>query len=199
MSWLYRNYLPPLGRWTQQDKLGIIPNDNGDINPYDPIGQYKDGLNLYEALGSNPVVNLDSYGLNHWPFSLWCKSRNPKNLSGAYDWWEPSTPEGVKCEKPCKWRNVGTIKSDISSGGCYTTNIILPLVPGCGGGLSIAWTNCCVCEQGVWTHKKKIRATLIGYGKGVHRWGSLYCSCDPRIWSGGHSIGEIVGEKFTCK
>jgi len=63
MSWLYRNYLPPLGRWTQADKLGIIPNDNGEINPYDPTGQYKDGLNLYEALASNPVVNRDSYGL----------------------------------------------------------------------------------------------------------------------------------------
>jgi len=63
MSWPYRNYLPPIGRWTQQEKLGIIPNDNGEINPYDPIGQYRDGLNLYEALASNPIISSDLYGL----------------------------------------------------------------------------------------------------------------------------------------
>ncbi len=63
MSWPYRNYLPDLGRWTQAEKLGIIPNDNRQINPFDVRKQYKDGMNLYKALASNPVRNTDLYGL----------------------------------------------------------------------------------------------------------------------------------------
>jgi hypothetical protein len=62
MAWPYRNYSTYLGRWTQAEKLGMIPNDNKKINSFDVRKQYKDGLGLYEAFASNPVINLDPFG-----------------------------------------------------------------------------------------------------------------------------------------
>jgi len=63
MVWPYRNYSTYLGRWYQPDKLGMIPNDNKEINPLDLMYQYTDGMNLYEYVSSNPVNRVDPFGL----------------------------------------------------------------------------------------------------------------------------------------
>jgi len=65
MSWPYRSYSTHLGRWTQAEKFGMIPNDDRQINPFDILNQYTDGMNLYEPFASNPVLNTD-------PFGTWC-------------------------------------------------------------------------------------------------------------------------------
>jgi len=65
MYWPYRNYSTYLGRWTQAEKLGMIPNDSV-INLFCPRCQYEDGMSLYEYVKSNPVIRFDSWGLS------WC-------------------------------------------------------------------------------------------------------------------------------
>jgi len=63
MTWPYRNYSTYLGRWLQAEKLGIIPNDNKRINPFYVPKQYQDGMNLYQAFRSEPVLTTDLFGL----------------------------------------------------------------------------------------------------------------------------------------
>ena len=66
MSWPYRDYSTYLGRWMQVEKLGVVPNANEQVNPFHVVLQYRDGLNLYESVGSNPVNHLDPMGLYQW-------------------------------------------------------------------------------------------------------------------------------------
>lgn len=40
----------------------MIPND-GDINPFGPLTQYTDAMNLYEYVRSSPISNVDPFGL----------------------------------------------------------------------------------------------------------------------------------------
>ena len=47
--------------WLQSDPRGVVPNDY--MNPFKPIGQYKDGVNIYEYVGSDPLYSIDSFGL----------------------------------------------------------------------------------------------------------------------------------------
>ena len=63
MAWPYRNYSPDIGRWSQAEKLGMIPNDDPQINPFDIQKQYKYGMNLYLAFASNPMITVDPLGL----------------------------------------------------------------------------------------------------------------------------------------
>lgn len=44
----------------------------------------------------------------------------------AYDWWNPMTPTGIKCKKPCKWHNKEDITYQYREGGCYRAEISLP-------------------------------------------------------------------------
>ena len=66
MSWPYRNYSTYLGRWLQAEKLGMIPNDNKQINPFGARKQYEQGLTLYEYCRSNPLINVDPKGMACW-------------------------------------------------------------------------------------------------------------------------------------
>ena len=50
------------GRWLAQAPLGITPNAQWP-NKFGIIGQYKDGMNLYEYVGSSPLVGPDAYGM----------------------------------------------------------------------------------------------------------------------------------------
>ncbi|NIT55187.1 MAG: hypothetical protein GWN00_02735 [Aliifodinibius sp.] len=50
------------GRWLTHDPLGITPNPQKP-NRFEAIGQYKDGMNLYEYVRSNPAVASDPWGL----------------------------------------------------------------------------------------------------------------------------------------
>jgi len=63
MSWPYRDYSTYLGRWLQQEKLGMIPNDNTERNPFDVSQQYADEANFYIAFVGNPVSNIDPLAL----------------------------------------------------------------------------------------------------------------------------------------
>jgi RHS repeat-associated protein len=58
-----RSYEYSTGRWLQQDPLGIVPNDNSQINSFEIFNQYERSLNLYEFISSNPVKAMDPYGL----------------------------------------------------------------------------------------------------------------------------------------
>ncbi len=145
MSWPYRNYSTYLGRWFQPEKLGMIPNDNQKINPFGVRNQYRDELNLYQAFASNPTSKLDIYGLVAWPPDPaeppgpWCRASPPppKSHTAAYDWWNPLTPRGIKCEKPCKWRNDSDVKYRYYEDGCFSISGSLPVGPGCGAGLAV--------------------------------------------------------------
>jgi hypothetical protein len=63
MSWPYRDYSMYLGRWYQAEKLGMIPNDDEEINPFFPQRQYEDGLNCYGSFSDSPFGNADRLGL----------------------------------------------------------------------------------------------------------------------------------------
>jgi hypothetical protein len=53
------------GRWLQRDPLGVNPAGGKD-NLFKVLGQYKNGLNLYEYAGGAPVVLIEPYGLYSW-------------------------------------------------------------------------------------------------------------------------------------
>lgn len=63
MSWPYRDYSTYLGRWYGVDKFGMIPGGGNELNPFSVTDQYIDGLGLYEFALSNPLINIDRYGL----------------------------------------------------------------------------------------------------------------------------------------
>jgi len=57
-----RYYDQYTGRWLTHDPLGITPNSPWP-NRFGGIHQYDDGLNVYEAAASNPVITVDPWGL----------------------------------------------------------------------------------------------------------------------------------------
>ncbi|MDH4241473.1 MAG: hypothetical protein OEW48_18090, partial [Phycisphaerae bacterium] len=50
------------GRWLTHDPLGITPNPQKP-NRFEAIGQYKDGMSLYQYVDSNPAIMSDPWGL----------------------------------------------------------------------------------------------------------------------------------------
>ena len=69
----YRNryYSPEMGRFLQKDPLGITPKAFVP-NIFNPTGQYKDGMNLYQYVASNAIIWVDPYGLDDYD-SLACQ------------------------------------------------------------------------------------------------------------------------------
>jgi RHS repeat-associated protein len=63
-----RYYDCETGRWLTQDPLGIVPNAQWPNVFYSAI-QYKDTLNLYEYVKSNPIGHVDTFGLGEWDFA----------------------------------------------------------------------------------------------------------------------------------
>ena len=59
---LNRTYSYSLGRWMQPDPRGIVPNGNS-INPFSPLVQTGDGMNLFEYVRSNSINKTDKFGL----------------------------------------------------------------------------------------------------------------------------------------
>jgi RHS repeat-associated protein len=78
-----RYYDSYTGRWTTQDPLGITPNQ-WKANRFAPVDQYEYGLNLYEYVGSNPVLYGDPLGLYLQCFGT-CRDTLRKNLGPAAD------------------------------------------------------------------------------------------------------------------
>jgi RHS repeat-associated protein len=62
MNYRHRYYDTYTGRFTSHDPLGIIPNPQRP-NIFSVLAQYKDGTNLYQYVRSDPMINLDAYGL----------------------------------------------------------------------------------------------------------------------------------------
>ncbi len=56
-----RYYDQYTGRWTTHDTWGVDPKDDAQ-NPFDPLGQYIEGVNLYQYIWSNPLGSVDPYG-----------------------------------------------------------------------------------------------------------------------------------------
>lgn len=71
------NYDYSTGRWLQRDPLGVNPA-GGVENPFKTSAQYKNGVNLYEAFHSNPLLNPDPYGLD-------CGINKYKNEGSFFD------------------------------------------------------------------------------------------------------------------
>ena len=141
MSWPYRDYSTYLGRWLEQEKLGMIPNDTPQINPFSVLKQYERAVNLYEAFASNPDRNRDKYGLVADPKDVCCEVEPyvTKDQWKGYDWWNPVTPGGaVKCEEPCKWHNKSDTDRRFRVRACHSASASLPLAAGCGAPLAIA-------------------------------------------------------------
>jgi len=44
-----------IGRWLTKDPLGVVPNAQKP-NEFWPIGEYSDGMSLYEYVKSNPIA-----------------------------------------------------------------------------------------------------------------------------------------------
>jgi RHS repeat-associated protein len=72
------------GRWLTHDPLGISPNQDVP-NWVDVFSQYKNGLNLYEHVRSNPLVYVDAYGLEctHDTFAIMSWLAVPKGDTPA--------------------------------------------------------------------------------------------------------------------
>jgi len=62
MDYRHRTYSPELGRFMQEDPLGINPEQRYP-NPFIPLWEYKNGMNIYSYANNNPIINSDSYGL----------------------------------------------------------------------------------------------------------------------------------------
>ena len=62
MYYRARTYDPETGRFMQKDPLGINPA-GGEINNFEIQKQYVDGMNIYQYVLSNPVNNIDQFGL----------------------------------------------------------------------------------------------------------------------------------------
>jgi len=126
MHYRHRDYSPFMGRFIQQDPLGINPV-GGTQNSYNPLGQYIQGLNIYEYVQSSPLLKTDPYGLddpgcdvigdlgNHC-FRRCCAKHDqcyhncvdPSNPSQkkpckADSWWPWGRPECQKCNDAVFW------------------------------------------------------------------------------------------------
>ncbi|MCG8687313.1 MAG: hypothetical protein MI892_20715, partial [Desulfobacterales bacterium] len=78
----WRIYDYPLARWLQNDPLGTVPE--GYMNPSNPIGQYRDGINIYAYVNDNPVDKVDEFGLVSGIVCANC-TREPFGLMGNID------------------------------------------------------------------------------------------------------------------
>ena len=63
MYYRHRDYSMAMGRFMQQDPLGVMPNRHMGNDRFAPIGQYADGVNVYEYVKSKPAWHLDFLGL----------------------------------------------------------------------------------------------------------------------------------------
>jgi RHS repeat-associated protein len=63
MHYRHREYNPYMGRFYQEDLLGIQPSGIMEYNPFSPTAQYSDSLSLYLAFRALPIRNIDPYGL----------------------------------------------------------------------------------------------------------------------------------------
>ena len=81
MYYRARYYDTDTGRFIQRDPLGIMPDGNSKINPYKPVRQYTDGLNIYQYVKSNSITQRDQFGLKADCNCIpnWHKYRNKKN------------------------------------------------------------------------------------------------------------------------
>jgi len=78
----YYNY--SLGRWLTHDPLGIDPS--GEIkNPFAILTQYRDAMNLYEYVKSNPVIYVYPCGLILTPPDSWSPT-NPYSPLYPSNW-----------------------------------------------------------------------------------------------------------------
>jgi RHS repeat-associated protein len=103
-----RHYDQYTGRWFTHDPLGIVPNVQ-KLNRLDPLGQYTDGMSLYEYAGSNPVLYVDPDGR----FMIYVYDYIIKKLGEmvvdalAQEFWESgllskTTEENIKPDAPCQ-------------------------------------------------------------------------------------------------
>ena len=93
-NYRHRYYDMYTGRFLQHDPLGIVPNPQKP-NRFDIIGQYTDGMDLYEYATSEPTTDIDSYGLwgkdvHNTATVRWARTKNgmlkwAANRVGYYD------------------------------------------------------------------------------------------------------------------
>jgi len=134
MHYRHRDYSPFMGRFMQQDPLGLNIFENGLGNTFAPEFQYVNGLSIYQYVESNPIIKADPYGLDSpgcdfpggdWGNHCWrrcCAEHdqcyhncgNPSNPSGGVcdqgSWWPWGRPECKRCNNDVAW--------------CFATHII---------------------------------------------------------------------------
>lgn len=93
MNYRHRYYDTYTGRFTTHDPLGIVPNAQ-QLNRFDLIGQYKDGMNLYEYVQSSPTNRLD-------PSGLWRSGHHIGLTEKAFKTWVSGLPSTSKPDKKC--------------------------------------------------------------------------------------------------
>ena len=97
-----RYYDPETGRWLTHDPLGITPNPPKP-NKFDALGQYKDGMNLYEYVRGNPLIYLDPRGRQ---IELWITS-DPEGMA--------ATMESLSCGPPVFPRTIRDINGPVDA------------------------------------------------------------------------------------
>jgi len=132
-----RYYDPQTGRWLTHDPLGITPNPPKP-NKFDALGQYEDGMSLYEYGVSNPVRASDVFGLISCDQCLKRYDYSRKRITRALS----------ECHASCGCSDVG-LAAGVCAIACAKTGVYFPVCWAACTGVGSSGTALCHlgCEK----------------------------------------------------
>ena len=122
-----------MGRWFTCDPLGINSAD-GKENPFRAIGQYKDGMNIYEYVKSCSLILADPQGLTWWGQG-WFPPPNVARFCALQQYYLMQQ----KDESCCELRPEGYIWQHIQDYGIFRQKVGIPGPTPDGKGGCIEW------------------------------------------------------------